>query len=235
MGDFPATMFSAVLSLKTKDTSLRHKALERILSAYYKPVYKHLRLKWRKTPEEAEEIAQDFFARAVERDIFALYDPTRGRFRTFVRTCLDNLVHNARDASLRLKRGGGLEGVVLEAHEAEREIGLSNEPEVDAVFDREWRRNLFERSVRVLEERLVAMDKRRHFEAFKRYDLHDGSEQPTYSDIAAELGIKVTDVTNYLHATRKELRAIVLETLRELTATEDEYREEAKLLLGVDV
>lgn len=235
MSSFPATMFSAVLQLQSGDPLERQRSLERLIRAYTKPVYKHLRLKWQKPPADADDLVQDFFARAVERGIFALYDPDKGRFRTFVRSCLDHFVINAEESRTRLKRGGGLEMVAADTLEAEHEIGVSSAPpDPDAVFDREWARNLFDKSIVLLEKRLTLLDKARYFEAFRRHDLCDEDERPSYATLASELGIKVTDVTNYLHAARKELRVIVLETLRELTATEEEFRLEAKALLGVD-
>jgi hypothetical protein len=41
-------------------------------------------------------------------------------------------------------------------------------------------------------------------------------------------------VTNYLALARREFRRTVLEKLRELTATDEEFRREARSLLGVD-
>ncbi|MBL9021419.1 MAG: sigma-70 family RNA polymerase sigma factor [Myxococcales bacterium] len=235
MGEFPVTQFSAIIAVKSGDPAERQRSLERLLWAYYKPVYKHLRVKWRKDPTDAEDVAHDFFARAVEKGIFGLYDPSKARFRTFVRSCLDNFVMNAEEARQRLKRGGGLEMVAADGIEAERELGLATGMDPEAIFDREWARNLFARSVAILEERLTALDKRKYFEAFKLYDLHDGAERPSYAAVAAALGVEVTSVTNYLHAARKELRAIVLEHLREITASEEEFRDEARAVLGIEV
>jgi RNA polymerase sigma factor (sigma-70 family) len=235
-GEFPLTHVSAVLALRSDDPVERQRSLERILAGYYKPVYKHLRVKWRKGSEDAEDLAQDFFTRATERRIFAAYEPSRGRFRTFVRACLDNFVLTAEEARRRQKRGGQFEVVSADAIAAERELALSNEAlDPETVFDREWVRNVAARSVVLLEQRLAALDKQRYFEELKRYDLHEGVDDPSYATIAAELGLKVTDVTNYLHAARKELRAIVLDVLRELTATEDEFRAEAREVLGIEV
>jgi RNA polymerase sigma factor (sigma-70 family) len=235
-GEFPLTHVSAVLALKSDDPVERQRSLERILGGYYKPVYKHLRIKWRKSPEDAEDVAQEFFTRATEKRIFAAYEPARGRFRTFVRACLDNFVMTAEEARRRIKRGGAYEMVSADAQEAEREIGLSTEPlDPETIFDREWVRNVAAKSISALEQRLAALDKSRYFEVLKRYDLHDGPGEPSYASVAAELGIKVTDVTNYLHAARKELRDIVIEVLRELTATEEEFRAEAREVLGIEV
>jgi hypothetical protein len=45
--------------------------------------------------------------------------------------------------------------------------------------------------------------------------------------------IPVTQVTNYLAWARRRLRAHVLDVLRAQCGSEDEFREEARALLGV--
>jgi hypothetical protein len=52
--------------------------------------------------------------------------------------------------------------------------------------------------------------------------------------LASDFDLSVSDVTNYLASARREFRGLVLETLRDVTATEDEFRREARALLGVD-
>src|SRR5205085_339914 len=102
----------------------------------------------------------------------------------------------------------------------------------ETIFEREWAREIASRAVTILEQRLAGLGKSKYFEVLRRYDLNDGDVQPTYATIAAELGLKSTDVTNYLHAARRELKTIVLDLLRELTASEEELRAEARDLLG---
>jgi hypothetical protein len=63
---------------------------------------------------------------------------------------------------------------------------------------------------------------------------NDDGPKTSYKALAAEFGLSTTDVTNYLALGRREFRQIVLEKLRELTATDDEFRREARALLGVD-
>jgi hypothetical protein len=57
-------------------------------------------------------------------------------------------------------------------------------------------------------------------------------ERPTYAQLAVELRLPVTQVTNYLAAARRELRALVLSRLRDLCASDTEFRDEARELLG---
>jgi hypothetical protein len=105
----------------------------------------------------------------------------------------------------------------------------------DALFRQEWVRALFADAVAALRESCEAAGKSAHFAVFQRYDLDDDpSGRPTYAQIGADLGLPVTQVTNYLAFTRRELRRLVLDRLRTLCATDEEFRLEARDLLGVD-
>lgn len=232
--DFPETQLSVFAGLQGDDEVLRERSFERLLEAYYKPAYKHLRLKWQKSPEETQDLAQAFFLHVTERSTFAGFQPLRGRFRSFLRTCLDNFVLHQVEAQQRLKRGGAFRVVSADASEAEHELVASSEPAAD-VFDREFVRNLMQKSVQRLGERLSASGRGAYFEVLKRYDLYDGPDEPTYASVAADLGIKPSDVTNYLHVARKELKLLVLDVLRDLTVSPEEFAEEAQALgIGVD-
>ena len=73
-----------------------------------------------------------------------------------------------------------------------------------------------------------------HLQLFERYDLENSDPKPSYADLAKEFGLPPTDVTNYLAFARREFRRCVLDQLREMTASEEEFRREARVLLGVD-
>lgn len=236
MGVFPDTQYSAVVAAKSSDPDERRRSMERLAEAYYRPVYTHLRLRWRRDPDDARDLAQSFFAKAIDQKMFGVYDPTRSRFRTFVRRCLDHFVINDGEAQAAQKRGGGARIVALDSEGSDLEAGLASDADdPEGAFDRELVRQLFARSVAVLGERLSAMGKDRIFRAFSEYDLREQEERPSYAELARGLGVETTTVTNWLHVARKELRAIVLSELRELTTSEEEFRDEALELLHVRV
>jgi RNA polymerase sigma factor (sigma-70 family) len=231
---FPATRASVVARVRSDDPAERAQALADIAGVYYKPVYKHLRLRWCKDALEAEDLAQHFFEAAFEREVFGRYEPTRSRFRTFVRACVDNLVRNERKAEGRRKRGGGQRHVAFDAGEAEAELAAAGPiADVEAQFDREWERNVFSLAVAAMRSALTETGRPRYYEVFERYDLAE--DRRSYAEVAAELGLEVSDVNNYLHAARKELRCQVLRVLEQITASEEEFRDEARALLGIEV
>lgn len=230
MAEFPVTRPSAVFGLRSEDPARRARSLEVVAAAYWKPSYKYLRLRFALSPEQAEDAVQGFFERVVDEDLLAGYDPARARFRTFLRRCLD---HHAIDQHRRrtaARRGGRV--VAIDVAAVERELA-GGEDSPDQVFDREWVRHLMSVAVARVLTHLERRGKPVHAELFRRFHLAD--DPPTYEQTARELGIKPTDVTNWLHVARRELRRVALELLRELTTNEEDFAAEAEAVFGVTV
>lgn len=233
---FPPTRLSVVARTRSADAETRRLAFATLIEAYWKPVYKYLRLKWRLDPEQAADLTQDFFAGTLEKDVLGRYDADRARFRTYLRLCLDGFVSNARKAESRLKRGGGVALVPLDFSTAEGEL-LKHEPsapaDVDELFYQEWVRALFQLAVADLRASADAAGRASMFAVFERYDLVDPAEErPTYAAIARELNLTPAMVTNHLAAMRRQFRRHVLDRLRDLTTSDDEFEAEARRLLG---
>lgn len=238
-GAFPLTRASVVYATGSDDPRLREQAWATLIRSYWKPVYKYIRIQWNAAEQDAEDLTQEFFTRAMKGDFFERFDPARARFRTYLRTCLHGFLVNERKAARRQKRGGGFDLVPLDFASAEHELantteGAGSDPE--EFFRQESIRSLFGLAVDAVRVRCEAAGKATHFAVFQCYDLapSGAAERPTYAQVAAEFGIPVTQVTNYLAYTRRELRAAVLDTLREISGTESEFRLEALELLGID-
>jgi RNA polymerase sigma factor (sigma-70 family) len=235
-GIFPQTRWSAVVAARSSDPAERHLAFERITAAYWKPVYKYIRAKWNKSRHDAEDLTQEFFARVIEKDFLSSYDPAKARLRTFLRTCVDGVVQNEHRAARAQKRGGDAVTLSLDFELAEGELsrsGLPSPEKLDAFFEKEWVRSIFSLAVERLRAECAARGRTVHFQLFERYDLNE-DEKASYADLAREFAIAATDVTNFLALARREFRRITLDLLREMTAGEDEFRREARSLLGVE-
>jgi hypothetical protein len=92
-------------------------------------------------------------------------------------------------------------------------------------------RSVFALAVERLRERADREGKRVHFAIFEAYDLDD-DRGLSYRELGTRFDLPETQVTNYLAAMRRRFRELVLEALREVTATDAEFRSEARSLLG---
>ena len=237
---FPVTNHSAIVAARSKDHQVRQRALETILASYWKPAYKYIRIKWQASNEDAKDLTQGFFANAIEKNYFASYDSAKASFQTFFRTCLDRFVANQNKSERRLKRGGNAARFSLDFSNAEDELALheiASGITPEDYFHGEWVRCLFTLAIETLSRRYDESGRSIYFKLFELYDLREEESEPkvSYASLGNEFGLKTTEVTNYLAAARREFRRVVLEKLREITATEEEFRMEARSLLGVEM
>jgi DNA-directed RNA polymerase specialized sigma24 family protein len=142
------------------------------------------------------------------------------------------MVANHDKAASRRKRGGGsallpfdFDGVRAEV---ERISSAAASPE--ALFEKEWARAVFENALGRLRDECAAAGWAQHYALLEQHDL--GAARPTCRELADRFGISVSGVTNRLFRVRRELRRIVLDVLRELAANDEEFREQARALLG---
>jgi len=233
---FPQTPPSAVMGVRSPDPVQRSQSLKVISRSYWKPIYKYVRLRWRKLPAEAEEITQEFFARALERTTFQTYDPHQARFRTFVRMCVDRLVVDMDRRHHAQKRGGEVSLLRLDFGLAEEEIEREAPvADPEAVFDAEWVKALVDAAVESLRAVCEREGRNVHFRAFELFHLRDDADRSTYETIASTLGISITDVNNRLSYARREFRVALLEALRDCTGSEQEMQDEARIVLGLSL
>jgi RNA polymerase sigma factor (sigma-70 family) len=223
---FPTTRPSAVQWVQSTDRATRLRGVRAIAEVYWSPIYKHLRL--RMPREHAEDAVQAFFLRLVEGNLLAAYDPSRARFRTYLRRCLDNLAIDAHRSNARRERVGEL------AFDFDRvEASIDGTALDAAIFDREWVRRVADVAVERLLARLAKRGHAMHAELFRRFHLQD--DPPTYQAVADELGVTLTDVTNWLHIARREFRTVALALLREITANDEEFVAEAREVFGIAI
>jgi RNA polymerase sigma factor (sigma-70 family) len=192
------------------------------MALYWKPVYRFIRLKFRKNNEDAKDLTQGFFSTALERDFFTRFDPAKASFRTYLRMAVERFAANQYAASNRQKRGGDLQFEPVEDYAATTES-----PE--QIFEREWQRQLFELALDDLRVHCDAAEKQLQFRIFEAYDLAvDEDERPSYASLAARHGIAETAVTNHLAWARRTLRGFVNERLHGVTSGEQELRKEMR-------
>lgn len=219
-----------MLALGSDDAAERTRAFDTLVACYWKPLYKYARVAFSRTREDAEDLTQSFFTRAFEKESLGTYDAAKASFRTFLRLLFDRHMSNEWKAGQRLKRGGG--EVHLDFDAAEEELGRDTKTLTpEEYFQREWTRSMFAHAVERLRERCDAEGKQVHYAIFEAYDL-EGDRGVSYRELASRFDIPETQVTNHLAAMRRRFRELVLEVLREVTATDEEFRNESRALLG---
>ena len=173
---FPITQSVMLREIAAPDTEQRSRAFETLTRVYWRPVYVYIRIKWQASAEHAEDLTQEFFATAFAKRYFDVYLAAKGRFRTFLRVCVDRFVANQLQAQRRLKRAGDQVAMAVPAEEAERALATAKaDDDMEAMFDLEWVRALMGLALESLRHDAEARGKTLGLALFERVALTEDS------------------------------------------------------------
>jgi RNA polymerase sigma-70 factor (ECF subfamily) len=201
-------------------------ALSSLCQAYWYPIYVYVRHRGR-TPEQAQDATQDFFAYILEHDLIAMADPARGRFRTFLLTVCSRHLAAERGRQNAAKRGGGRAPLPLDPFDAERRY--ENEPvdelTPERIFDRTWALTLLARVVERLRHEYDNAGRSDRFEELLATLTRDPASD-SYAEIALRLGMTEGNVRVAIHRLRRRygvvLREEIAATVHDDTEIDDE-------------
>jgi RNA polymerase sigma-70 factor (ECF subfamily) len=211
-------------------------ALAELCASYWYPVYAFIRRQGHE-PDEAQDLTQAFFVHLLEKGTLAAVDPSRGKFRSFVRTACAHFLADEWDRARARKRGGDQIVLSIDARDAEgrylREPAHNLTPE--RLFERTWVLTVFEHVFERLGREYTKAGQAALFEQLKSI-LTDGPHSVTYATFAAPLGMTAGAVQVAAHRLRRRYRAILLDeiaaTLDDPAGVEDEVQELFALLGG---
>ncbi|MBI2931333.1 MAG: sigma-70 family RNA polymerase sigma factor [Planctomycetes bacterium] len=212
----PDTRWSVLLAQE------RGSRWDELIQGYWRPIYRYVRRHWGCSNEDAKDRTQEFLLSLIEDRALDRLAPEHGKFRHYVKACLDNFMRNARRGERALKRGGGRARMSLDFVEA---LSVAEGPAVS--FDAEWRRALLEEELAGIEEEYRRAGKPQAVEIFRRYCLEGGE---TYRSLATRMGLTEDDVDNLLRDAKARFRERIIKRVRETVATREDLEEELAAL-----
>jgi RNA polymerase sigma-70 factor (ECF subfamily) len=223
--EFPSTIWNDVLAAADASSPEQRKRLEQLLATYWKPVFAYIRTSWRKPVEDAKDLTQAFFAHVLQKEYLARLQPALGSFRGYLKRALKHFLIDAERSAAARRPENALLSIEASPAELERIGPASANESPEETYDREWFKRVMDDAIATLKKQLTADDKKTYFEVFRLYFV-EAKNEPTYEDVAKRLGLKVTDVRNYLNTCRKELREILKARIRDYVASDDEVEPE---------
>jgi RNA polymerase sigma factor (sigma-70 family) len=231
-GIFATTHWSVVLLAGGASTAA-DAALEHLCRTYWYPLYAYVRRQGHSV-DDAQDLAQSFFARLLERKYLRLADRNQGRFRTFLLTSLKHFLINDWKMENREKRGGGQKARSLDEEMAESRF--ATEPAIaqpaDTLYDRGWAAVLLERALAALRAEFEQSGKLDLFERFKVCVLAEQSDL-SYAKLALDLGMKENAVRVASHRLRQRYGELLRVEVAQTVSTPAEVNEELRYLVSV--
>lgn len=229
---FKTTHWSVVLSSGHDSESVARQALEQLCRAYWFPLYAYVRRQGL-SPEDAQDLTQAFFERFLERGYFALADPERGRFRTFLLTSLKHFLTEEWRRTNRQKRGGGLALVPFATEDAEGRYAAHplDELSPDRLYDRRWAEAMLERVMARLAKDYESTGRTAVYSQLQQF-LWGGQAEVSYADIGAKLAMSQGAVKVAVHRLRQRFRDLLRAEAAKTVRAPDQVEEELKHLLA---
>jgi DNA-directed RNA polymerase specialized sigma24 family protein len=206
---FPETRWSHVVRARGREPQARA-ALSDLCAAYYEPVLVFLRTEGRRS-DEAQELAQEFFAGLLRGRGVDGAEPERGKFRTFLLGAVKHFLAAKRQHDQREKRGGGIVPEPLDPGTAS-EPGLdppdANALPPDVAFDRQWALTVLDRTLAALAAEMRADGKETMFATLTPF-LIGGNEYGTLESTAPRLGLTPAALRVAVHRLRQRYRVLL--------------------------
>lgn len=219
---FLTTRWTRVCLAKV-DSEDGRRALADLCDAYYEPVVAYLRSVLRDA-DAARDMSHAFFAKMLAGDTIHTADPERGRFRSYLLGAVKHFVSHQRDATLRMKRGGGIEAVSLNGEEA-AEVPDVRLLQPDAEFDRQWAVTVIARSMEALRAECARAGRGEFFELVSGI-LSGHASHGDQTALAATCGMSFDAFRMAVSRLKKRLRQCVKSevsgTLEDPSAVQDE-------------
>ena len=223
---FTNTRWSLVIAAQSEDSGQSEAALSELCQSYWFPLYGFIRRTGR-SPEEAEDLTQGFFAQLLRLDTFSRADESKGKLRTFLLKALKDYIANEHQRENAQKRGGNVSHISLEVGWAEEQLRIepvdpSGNPE--RQYERRWAMTLLKQSFSCLEEECHLKGKGELYSVMQPHLSH--SADIGLKEAAEKLGMRDGAAKVALHRLRGRFKEIFREQIRETLAEGEDLEAE---------
>src|SRR5580700_11187269 len=203
---FPTTRWTLVVAAGAPHRKDARSALVSLCENYWYPLYAYLRRRGY-SPEDAQDLTQEFLLRVLEGRYLDRADPEKGRFRSFILTSLKFFIADEADHRRALKRGGG---AVLPLELSSGEDRYLREPAHDEtperIFERRWALSVLDRVVERLRKEFLQHGRPEHFDRLKVFLL--GQSEAPYALLARDMNTSEGALKVAIHRLRKRYREL---------------------------
>lgn len=228
---FVTTHWSVVLAAQDKSSPDSAAALERLCRYYWYPLYAYVRGTGR-SPHDAQDLTQEFFARLLAQDWLRVVLPERGRFRTFLLVAMKRFLANEWHRGMAQKRGAGNLPLSLDTEAAEHRFAAEPPLTPDELYERRWAMTLLDESLERLQRDFTHTGKETDFNSLKEWLTAERGSIP-YGQIAARLGTTEGAARVAVHRMRKQFRQLFRQTIAETVDGAGDVDSEMRHLITV--
>ena len=234
---FQTTHWSEIRNARTQDQARRRVVVDNLSRRYWKPIYCYLRRKGYGN-EQAKDLTQGFFHEVVlGRNLVQRANKTRGRFRAFLLTALNNYIIGVHRANVASKRRPADGIVSLEEFDEESMSITAKDMRPEDIFTYVWASVLMDEVISEVKEGCLQDGKKVHWQVFRARVLKPimaGVEPSPVSELCKRLNIENKDkVSNMVVTVKRRFRMAMARRVRQHVDSDDEVEQEIQDLMKI--
>ena len=221
-----------MITMAASNHQTKLEALEKLCTTYHPSILAYLLCKGNKQ-QNAEDLAQQFFYQIVNKDVIRHVERSKGKFRTFLLTCLKNFIINRIKYENRLKRGGSKN--IISIHHDNIEILERLESEArtpDQEFDLKWANTVVDTAINRLERSWDDASKSFAFSELRTF-LVDPRGTTPIPELANRLQVSTAALKSAIHRLRNQYAQCVRDVVADTVQSPDQVEEELQNLLFI--
>ncbi|MFN0125452.1 MAG: RNA polymerase sigma factor [Verrucomicrobiales bacterium] len=227
---FHTTRWSVVARAAAPADSDAQKALSEMCHEYWPPLYAFARRLGR-SPADAEDLTQSFFAVLIGKNTLAAAEPSRGKLRTFLLAAFQNHIADVAKREHAQKRGGGAQMLSIDAAAAEEWFACepAERETPETLYHRRWAMLLLERALDSLEAERTAAGQGKAMQVLRPFLSLTASGAATYEEAAEQLSWTANAARVAVFRLRARYRALLLDLIAATLHDEDPTAVEAEM------
>jgi len=208
-------------------------ALEGLCRAYWYPLYAFVRRQGR-SPEDAQDLTQAFFAHLLRKEFLDGVGPEKGRFRSFLLACLEHFLTDEWEKSRTAKRRANCPEHRLDLEQAEERYRVEAPVEAtpERLFERRWALDLLDRVLDRLRQGELAAGRGAVFGELQGCLLGERPAE-TYAQLGTRLGMSETAVKVAVHRLRQRYRELLRDEIAHTVTRAEEVEDELRYLFEI--
>lgn len=221
--NFQPTRWSLIAHASSPEQASKN--LQVLCKTYWYPVYAAIRRAGH-NHENAEDLTQNFFIKAIGKETFSKASPEKGRFRTFILACLRHFLIDEHDRATAAKRDSR-QLVHIDALSAQERYAAEGVDHLtpDQLFERTLALEILNQAEAELEANFRQEGKHDLFLAILP-SLYQADDSEPQAHLAARLSMTPAALTSLLFRTREKHRELLRARANQLVTHPEDGKDE---------
>jgi RNA polymerase sigma-70 factor (ECF subfamily) len=230
---FATTHWSVVVRAGQSGTPGACRALSALCENYWFPLYAFVRQAGH-SAEEAQDLTQAFFVELLAKNVLAVADPQRGKFRSFLLGAMKHFVSKEHRRQRAQKRGGRQTVLSLDFIAGEnryRGMEPADNLTPERLYEKRWALALLDLAFVRLRDEFSAAGILPQFDVLKQF-LGGRAADVSYRQIGEELAMTEGAVKVAVHRMRRRYRELLRDEIAQTVSGPEELEDELRDLLA---